>query len=49
MAEDKLQVVFDLNIILDVLQERKDFYAFLCVAGLRRNGHYPGMVGRGIL
>lgn len=28
MAADKLQVLFDLNIILDVLQERKDFYDF---------------------
>jgi hypothetical protein len=28
MAEDKTQVLFDLNIILDVLQERKDFYDF---------------------
>lgn len=28
MAEDKPQVLFDLNIILDVLQERKDFYDF---------------------
>lgn len=28
MAEDKLQVLFDLNIIMDVLQERKDFYDF---------------------
>jgi len=28
MAEDKIQVLFDLNIILDVLQERVDFYDF---------------------
>ena len=28
MAENKPQVLFDLNIILDVLQERKDFYEF---------------------
>ena len=28
MATDKLQVLFDLNILLDVLQERKDFYDF---------------------
>lgn len=28
MAHDKPQVLFDLNIILDVLLERKDFYAF---------------------
>jgi predicted nucleic acid-binding protein len=28
MATDKLQVLFDLNIILDVLQERQDFYDF---------------------
>lgn len=28
MATDKLQVLFDLNIILDVLQERRDFYDF---------------------
>ena len=28
MAEDKPQVLFDLNILLDVLQERKDFYDF---------------------
>jgi hypothetical protein len=28
MVEDKPLVVFDLNIILDVLQERKDFYSF---------------------
>lgn len=28
MAEGKPQVLFDLNIILDVLQERKDFYDF---------------------
>ncbi len=28
MAADKLRVVFDLNIILDVLQERKEFYDF---------------------
>jgi predicted nucleic acid-binding protein len=28
MAADNLQVLFDLNIILDVLQERKDFYDF---------------------
>ena len=28
MVEDKPQVLFDLNIILDVLQERKDFYDF---------------------
>ena len=28
MATDNLQVLFDLNIILDVLQERKDFYDF---------------------
>jgi hypothetical protein len=28
MAEDKPQVLFDLNIALDVLQERKDFYDF---------------------
>jgi rRNA-processing protein FCF1 len=26
MAADNLQVLFDLNIILDVLQERIDFY-----------------------
>ena len=28
MSADNLQVLFDLNIILDVLQERKDFYDF---------------------
>lgn len=28
MAADKPQVLFDLNILLDVLQERKDFYNF---------------------
>ena len=28
MAADNLQVLFDVNIILDVLQERKDFYNF---------------------
>ena len=28
MAADKSQVLFDLNIILDVLQERTDFYDF---------------------
>ena len=28
MAADKFLVLFDLNIILDVLQERKDFYDF---------------------
>ena len=28
MGEEKPRVVFDLNIILDVLQERKDFYQF---------------------
>ena len=28
MAADKSQVLFDLNIILDVLQERQDFYEF---------------------
>ena len=28
MATDKPQVLFDLNIILVVLQERKDFYDF---------------------
>jgi hypothetical protein len=28
MAADNLQVLFDLNIILDVLEERKDFYDF---------------------
>jgi hypothetical protein len=28
MVADKLQVLFDLNIILDVFQERKDFYDF---------------------
>jgi len=28
MAADKLQVLFDLNIIMDVLQERQDFYDF---------------------
>ena len=28
MAEDKNQVLFELNIILDVLQERKDFHDF---------------------
>ena len=28
MAANDLQVLFDLNIILDVLQERKDFYDF---------------------
>ena len=28
MVTDKPQVLFDLNIILDVLQERKDFYDF---------------------
>jgi len=28
MVEDKPRVVFDLNIILDVLQEQKDFYHF---------------------
>jgi PIN domain len=28
MAKDKLQVVFDLNILLDVLQERQNFYEF---------------------
>jgi predicted nucleic acid-binding protein len=28
MEADKSQVLFDLNIILDVLQERKDFYDF---------------------
>jgi predicted nucleic acid-binding protein len=28
MADSKLKVLFDLNIILDVLQERKEFYDF---------------------
>jgi len=28
MAENKIQVLFDLNILLDVLQERKEFYDF---------------------
>lgn len=28
MAKDKLQVLFDLNILLDVLQEREEFYDF---------------------
>lgn len=28
MEANKLQVLFDLNIILDVLQERQDFYAY---------------------
>lgn len=28
MAQDKLQVLFDINILLDVLQERQDFYDF---------------------
>jgi hypothetical protein len=28
MVENVLRVMFDLNIILDVLQERKDFYPF---------------------
>lgn len=28
MVDSKPQVLFDLNIILDVLQERKDFYEF---------------------
>jgi len=28
MAAGKLQVLFDLNILLDVLQERQDFYDF---------------------
>jgi hypothetical protein len=28
MAVSKLQVLFDLNIVLDVLQERKEFYDF---------------------
>ena len=28
MAQDKLQVLFDLNILLDVLQERREFYEF---------------------
>lgn len=28
MAENKTQVLFDLNILLDVLQERQDFYGF---------------------
>lgn len=28
MAADKPQVLFDLNILLDVLQERKEFYDF---------------------
>ena len=28
MAENKIQVLFDLNIILDVLQRRKEFYDF---------------------
>lgn len=28
MAADRLQVVFDLHIILDVLQVRKEFYEF---------------------
>jgi hypothetical protein len=28
MAADKIQVLFDLNIILDVLQEREEFYDF---------------------
>ncbi len=28
MAENKPKVLFDLNIVLDVLQERKDFYEF---------------------
>ena len=28
MVENKIQVLFDLNIILDVLQERKEFYDF---------------------
>jgi hypothetical protein len=28
MTVDKLQILFDLNIILDVLQVRKDFYDF---------------------
>jgi hypothetical protein len=28
MVVDKIQVLFDLNVILDVLQKRKDFYAY---------------------
>ena len=28
MARDRLKVLFDLNIILDVLPERKEFYDF---------------------
>ncbi len=28
MAADNMQVLFDFNIIMDVLQERKDFYDF---------------------
>lgn len=28
MAQNKPQVLFDLNILLDVLQERQDFYGF---------------------
>jgi predicted nucleic acid-binding protein len=28
MAKDKIQVLFDLNILLDVLQERDEFYDF---------------------
>jgi predicted nucleic acid-binding protein len=28
MAENKVRVLFDLNILLDVLQERQDFYDF---------------------
>ena len=41
MAENKTQVLFDLNILLDVLQERKDFYDFsACLLAYAETGRF---------
>ena len=43
MAADKLQVLFDINIIMDVLQERKDFYEFsACLLAYAETGVIQG-------
>jgi predicted nucleic acid-binding protein len=43
METDKIQVLFDINIILDVLQEREAFYDFSArLLALAETGHIQG-------
>jgi len=45
MADSKPKVCFDLNIILDVLQERKEFYDFSArLLAFAETGHIEGWV-----